>query len=46
MFLEPNSIFLPTKKIIDEAMEHCVDMQMTKKGGQLLKNVKNSVVLQ
>jgi len=44
MFLELNSILLPTERIVDEALECCADMQTMKKGEQLLENVK--VVLQ
>jgi hypothetical protein len=46
MFLKFNSILLRTKKIIDEALEHRANMQTTKKGKQLFKNVKNFAVLQ
>jgi hypothetical protein len=45
VFLEPDSILLLTKRIVDEALECRVDMQMTKKGEQLLENVKDSVAL-
>jgi hypothetical protein len=45
VFLEPDSILLPTERIIDEALEHRANMQMMKKGKQLLENVKDFVVL-
>jgi hypothetical protein len=45
VFLEPNSILLLTKRIVDEDVERRVDMQMMKKGEQLFKNVKDFTVL-
>jgi hypothetical protein len=36
----------PIERIVDEAMEHRINMQTTKKGDQLFENVENSVVLQ
>jgi hypothetical protein len=45
MFLEPNSILFSTEIIVNKALECHIDMQMTKKGEQLLKNVKNSTAL-
>jgi hypothetical protein len=44
--LEPDSILLLTKRIVDGALERCANMQMMKKGEQLLENVKDFVVLQ
>jgi hypothetical protein len=32
MFSEPDSILLLIKRIVNEALKHRVDMQMTKKG--------------
>jgi hypothetical protein len=46
MFSEPDSIFLPTERIVNEALEHRVHMQTMKKGEQLLENVKDFVALQ
>jgi hypothetical protein len=46
MFLESDSILLSTKRIVDEALECHANMQMTKKGEQLFKNVKDSITLQ
>jgi hypothetical protein len=46
VFSEPDSIFLPTERIVDKALERRIDMQTTKKGEQLLENVKNSTALQ
>jgi hypothetical protein len=46
MFSELDSILLLIERIVDEALECCVDMQMTKKGEQLFENVKNSIALQ
>jgi hypothetical protein len=45
VFLEPNSILLLTKRIVNEDVERRVDMQMMKKGEQLFKNVKDFTVL-
>jgi hypothetical protein len=45
VFLEPNLILLLTERIVDEAVECCADMQTTKKGKQLLENVKDFVAL-
>ncbi len=45
MFSELDSIFLLIKRIIDEALERYTDMQTTKKGEQLLENVKDFVAL-
>jgi hypothetical protein len=45
VFLEPDFILLPTERIVDEALERRAKMQMMKKGEQLLKNVKDFVVL-
>jgi urease gamma subunit len=44
--LEPDSILLPTERIVDEALEGRANMQMMKKGEQLLENVKDFVVVQ
>jgi hypothetical protein len=46
VFLEFDSILLPTERIVDEALERRANMQMMKKGEQLLENVKDFVVLQ
>jgi len=46
VLLEPDSILLPTERIVDEALERCANMQMMKKGEQLFENVKDFVVLQ
>jgi hypothetical protein len=43
---QPDSILLSTERIVDEAFEHRANMQMMKKGEQLLENVKDFVVLQ
>jgi hypothetical protein len=46
VFLKPDSIFVLIERIVDEALEHRANMQMMKKGEQLLENVKDFVVLQ
>jgi hypothetical protein len=46
VFLEPDSILLSTERIVDEALEQHANMQMMKKGEQLLENVEDFVVLQ
>ncbi len=46
MFSKPDSILLLIEIIVDEALEHRTDMQTTKKGEQLLENVKDSTTLQ
>ncbi len=48
MFSEPDSflLFLSIEIIIDEALERYANMQMTKKGEQLLESIKDSAVLQ
>jgi hypothetical protein len=46
VFSEPDSILLPIERIVDKALERWANMQMTKKGEQLLKNVKDSIALQ
>jgi predicted transcriptional regulator len=46
VFSKPDSILLSTERIVNEALERRAYMQMTKKGEQLLKNVKDFVVLQ
>jgi DNA-binding MarR family transcriptional regulator len=45
VFLDPDSILLLIERIVDEVVERCAYMQMTKKGEQLFKNVKDSAVL-
>jgi diacylglycerol kinase len=45
VFLKPDSILLLIERIIDKVVEGCVDMQTTKKGEQLLKNVKDFAAL-
>jgi hypothetical protein len=45
VFLEPDSILLPTKRIVDQALERHTNMQMMKKGEKLLKNFKDFAVL-
>jgi len=44
--LELDSILFPIERIVNEALERRANMQMMKKGEQLLKNVKDFVVLQ
>jgi hypothetical protein len=44
--LELDSILFPTERIVDKALERRANMQMMKKGEQLLENVKDFVVLQ
>jgi predicted transcriptional regulator len=39
-----DSILLSIERIIDKALEHRANMQTTKKGKQLLENVKDSVM--
>jgi len=46
MFLEPDSILLPTERIVDEAQECRANMQMMKKSEQVLENIKDFVVLE
>jgi hypothetical protein len=45
VFSEPNSILFPFERIVDEAVEPHANMQMMKKGKQLLENIKNSAML-
>jgi hypothetical protein len=45
VFLDPDFILLPTERIVNEALKHYVDIQTTKKGEQLLENLKNSTAL-
>jgi hypothetical protein len=33
------------ERIVDKVVERCTDMQTTKKGEQLFKNVKDSIAL-
>jgi len=44
-FYSLTSILLLTERIIEKALECHADMQMTKKGEQVLENVKESFVL-
>jgi hypothetical protein len=37
---------LPTERIVDEALECRANMQMMKKGEQVLENIKDFVVLE
>jgi hypothetical protein len=46
VFSELDSFFIPTEKIVDEALERHADMQTTKKGEQLLENVEDFTTLQ
>jgi hypothetical protein len=46
MFSKPNSILFLTKRIVDKAVEHRANMQMTKKGEQLFENVKDFAAMQ
>jgi hypothetical protein len=46
VFSELDSILLLIERILDKALERCIDMQTTKKGEQLLENIKDSVALQ
>jgi hypothetical protein len=45
VFSELDSILLLIEKIIDNAVECRIEMSTTKKGEQLLENVKDSAVL-
>jgi predicted transcriptional regulator len=45
MFSEPDSILLVIERIVNKVMERRTYMQTTKKGEQLLENVKDFAVL-
>jgi hypothetical protein len=46
VFSKPDSILLLIERIVDEALECRANMQTTKKGKQLFKNVKDFAALQ
>jgi hypothetical protein len=46
VFLEFKSILLSTERIVDKVVEQRENMQTTKKGEHLFKNVKDFAVLQ
>jgi hypothetical protein len=45
VFSELDSILLSIERITNEALERHADMQTTKKGKQLFKNVKDFIAL-